>query len=187
MTKLHQILLTNNDVKQNYSGLTRRMLKKAEAQNIVYHQDLDINQFTRFLMKELSSKVQDINRKSIDLLTKLLQSLSAAKMLHYEGAVIGGEFVGGLLVVKTQGRHLYLKGTATTEAKKKGVFYALMNRAILRAQSENAIFDFGGSEIPGVAQFNRNFGAQDMKYCQLSWGKKPLIYTVIQGIKSLWK
>lgn len=187
VTKSHQILLTGGEVKNNYSSLAKRMLKKAESHNISYHQDFDITQFTGFLMKELSSKVEGINSTSMDLLNKLLQSLKAAKMLYFEGAVIGGEFVGGLLIVKTQGRHLYLKGTATSDAKKKGVYYALMNRAILRAKSENAIFDFGGSEISGVAQFNHNFGAQDMKYCQLLWGKKPLIYTAIQRMNRIWK
>ena len=46
---------------------------------------------------------------------------------------------------------------------------------------------FGGSSIEGVAQFNRNFGAQDAEYGHFAWGKQPRLFKFIKRLKGLWK
>ena len=183
----HQIIRPENYSLEKYSTLAKRMIKKPEGQGVVYVNELDIQVFVQFLKDELGKRVDGINESSMDLFEKLLHSLGKADLLRFEGAVIGGQLVGGILTVEKNGKHLYLKGTATSDAKKKGVFYTLMHRAIGRAVAKKAIFDFGGSEVTGVAQFNHNFGAEDAEYSILSWGKKPWLYSIYVKIKKLWK
>lgn len=186
-TRNYQVIYPKSNSSTTYNSLAQRMIRKAENHDFNFIQELDIANFSSFLLRELGTKVDSVDSDSVKLLGKLLQSLNENKMLKFEGIVMGGELVAGLVVVELEGRHLYLKGTATDSTKKMGAFYALMHRAIQRAMSNNAIFDFGGSNVEGVAQFNRNFGAEDANYVNLSWGKQPTVLRTIKSIRKLWK
>jgi|694.fasta_scaffold78206_3 hypothetical protein len=178
----HQVVHPQRFDEHQYNTLTKRMIKKAEASGVHFTNDYQEEHFLSFLQKELGPKIDDFQGDSIHVFRDLLRSLEQAGLFHFEGAVIGGQLVGGLITVEIAGYHLYLKGTANLEAKKSGVYYLLMHRAIQRAVKQNCIFDFGGSRIDGVAQFNRNFGAEDVFYANHSWGKRPVMFGLIKKI-----
>lgn len=184
---VHQIILSENQGIESYNKLARRMIRKAQQHDILLINELDVANFVQFLHRELNEKVAGINDDSMRLFSKLLYGLQKQGCLRFEGAILGGVLVAGILVVEGQGRHVYLKGTATQDAKKIGVYYWLMHRAVERAQEQGAIFDFGGSSIEGVAQFNRNFGAQDDEYAHFVWGKQPRLFAMIKRILKAWK
>ncbi len=185
--KIYQVLDASSFSINECNTLAKRMIRKAEQQPIQYTSELDAKRFTEFLWGELGAKVDDMDSKAKTLFYGLITSLSDAGLLRFEGAVVGGVLVGGILVVESPKRHLYLKGTATREAKQLGVYYALMNRAIMRAKESQCKFDFGGSSIQGVAKFNRNFGAQDEQYERLTWGKEPFALRMIKQVRKIWK
>jgi hypothetical protein len=185
--KIYQCILPESFSEQKFSNLTKRMLKKADSKSILFTSVLDIDQFVFFLKAELGSRIDGVDDKSMKLLSELLKNMQKEGILGFEGAVIGGEFVGGILTLISEQRHLYLKGTATKEAKKDGIFYKLMHRAIQKAVEDGATFDFGGSSIAGVAQFNRNFGAEDVAYYTLNWGKEPIPFRIYNKLRRLWK
>jgi hypothetical protein len=185
--RIHQVILPESLAQEVYNKLTNRMIRKAQQQEIQLVDTLHVERFVAFLHRELHEKVDGINNDSMRLFTRLLHSLQKQGCLRFEGVVMGGVLVAGILIVEGQGRHLYLKGTATQDTKKLGVYYLLMHRAIARAQSQGAIFDFGGSSIEGVAQFNRNFGARDATYSHFAWGKQPRLFTLIKRLRAAWK
>jgi hypothetical protein len=178
----HQIIHPQRFDESQYNTLTKRMIKKAEASGVHFTSDYHEEHFLSFLQKELGPKIDDFQGDSIHVFRDLLRSLEQAGRFHFEGAVMGGQLVGGLITVEIAGCHLYLKGTANLEAKKSGVYFMLMHRAIQRAVKQNCIFDFGGSRIDGVAQFNRNFGAEDVFYANHSWGKRPRFFDLFKTI-----
>jgi lipid II:glycine glycyltransferase (peptidoglycan interpeptide bridge formation enzyme) len=186
-SRIHQVILPHQEASESYNKLTQRMIRKAQQQDIQLVHELDIDRFVAFLHHELHQKVDGINQDSMQVFTRLLHSLQQQGRLRFEGASMGGVLVAGILIVEGQGRHLYLKGTATQDTKKLGVYYWLMHRAITKAQTQGAIFDFGGSSIEGVAQFNRNFGAEDAEYGHFSWGKQPRLFTWIKRLRATWK
>lgn len=178
----HQIIHPQRFDESQYNTLTKRMIKKAEASGVHFTNDYQEEHFLSFLQKELGPKIDDFQGDSIHVFRELLRSLQHSGCFHFEGAVIGGQLVGGLITVEIDGCHLYLKGTASLEAKKSGVYYVLMHRAIQRAMRQDCIFDFGGSRIDGVAQFNRNFGAEDVFYANHSWGKRPAMFGLVKKL-----
>lgn len=178
----HQVISPETYDEASYNTLARRMIRKAESVSIHLTNEWDETQFLTFLQAELGSKVDDFQGPSMHVFRDLLRSLQNAGIFHFEGAVVGGALVGGLISVQLPGRHLYLKGTANLEAKKSGAYYLLMHRAIKRAVAANAVFDFGGSRVEGVAQFNRNFGARDNEYTNYSWGSEPTPFKILKII-----
>lgn len=65
-----------------------------------------------------------------------------------------------------------LFNTSTTDARKIGAGHWLFAEAFqLLNNKEIEIFDFEGSEIPGVAKFFEGFGAIPEPYAAIKWGK----------------
>ena len=58
----------------------------------------------------------------------------------------------------------YLKGVLTEEGKKNGAMYAMFDYIIKSNAQTGKVFDFGGSDIEGVATFYKKFGAYDNSY-----------------------
>lgn len=181
-TFFHQEIEPSAYDEDNYNNLARRMIRKAESVSIQITKEWDETHFLTFLQAELGPKIDDFQGPSMHVFRDLLRSLQNAGIFHFEGAVVGGALVGGLISVQLPGRHLYLKGTANLEAKKSGAYYLLMHRAIKRAVAADAVFDFGGSRVEGVAQFNRNFGARDNEYNNYSWGSEPTPFKILKII-----
>lgn len=64
---------------------------------------------------------------------------------------------------------LYVHGGASDVGKKSGAMFLLMSEAINRAKQKGLEwFDFGGSNVPSVAEFYRGFGAEDEVYYEIS-------------------
>jgi hypothetical protein len=184
---VHQVIDPQGFNFDALNKLAKRMVKKAEQQNFTFTTELHIDHFVDFLRVELSDKIDSFRGEDLQRFEQLILSLSAQNMLHFEGALEGGKLLGGLLVVVLPNRHLYLKGTATFTSKKQGLYYLLMHRAIARAIEKDVVFDFGGSQVDGVANFNRNFGAQDEFYTQITWGREPLSYKLMKKIWKIWR
>jgi hypothetical protein len=98
-----------------------------------------------------------------------------------------GRSLGGISLLQNNQKLLYLKGAFEDQAKKNGAMYGAMNHAIQVAHSMNLSFDFGGSRVPGVREFNLTLGGEDVSYDMLSWDNSPRWFKLIKRVKELWK
>jgi Holliday junction resolvase len=66
-------------------------------------------------------------------------------------------------------------GSANEESKSAGAMYLMVDEIIKRYAQKIAIFDFEGSDVEGIANFNRNFGAKDFVYLRVQKNTLPRI------------
>lgn len=172
--------------KEDYSPNQQasRMLKKAVVFEV--GQEIAFAPLLKLLKEELSPRVTTIDDRSLGLLEDLLKVFSADKLIQLN-LFESGEWKGGIWLLNSNGRLLYLKGTVRESAKKKGGMYRLMNEAIQLAWKENLLFDFGGSNVEGVRRFNLNWGSMDVFYYRLHWNNAPLWWKMIKYLRSKWK
>ena len=78
---------------------------------------------------------------------------------------------------------VFVNRLATEEGKKAGVMYGIIDHAINRYMNDYRIFDFGGSEIEGVSNFYKKFGAKDRSYYNYSIDNLPAWYKALKRIK----
>jgi lipid II:glycine glycyltransferase (peptidoglycan interpeptide bridge formation enzyme) len=93
------------------------------------------------------------------------------------------KIVGAGFFLFDKGRVTYLKGASSDESMKAGAMYFLMDGAIERYRADYRTFDFGGSEIAGVAQFFKKFGAKDRKYYHYTIDKLPTWFKTLKRIR----
>jgi hypothetical protein len=69
-------------------------------------------------------------------------------------------------------RIIYHKGGVNLKGKKLGAMHFLIDYIVQKNEQTNYVFDFGGSSIPAVKQFNSNFCKSEYTYLQLQKGNR---------------
>lgn len=157
----------------------KRMLKKAEKKEYHILESGDYQFALNLIEDELSGKFKGVDQNAVDRLRELCNKAldqEALKVFTIEG-------VGAIICLVSNKKTLYLKGTATEDGKKNGAMYHLMNHAIEFSQKNNSVFDFGGSNVDGVKQFNHNLGGKDVEYFAYSKDSSPFWYKLLRKLK----
>jgi hypothetical protein len=82
--------------------------------------------------------------------------------------------IGAFYLVLSDDRFVYsLLGGSTSKGKEKGAFYLLTDAVIRDHASSDRIFRFEGSDIPGIAFFNTQFGPRPVHYPSLVMNNLP--------------
>jgi hypothetical protein len=180
--QLQHHFLENNEV--NLNSLAKRSLKKA----LVFSTDMQTNapQLMPLIANELATRVKSLNAFTLPKLSNLVASFKDNGLLQID-LLEENSWCGGLWLIETNEKVLYLKGTVQQEAMKKGGMYRLIYEAIVYAHSVGKSFDFGGSNVENVARFNANFGAKPIKYARITWNNAPFWWKILKKLNNRWK
>jgi len=175
-TKVYQQLTLNasyDEIKKKYSDNLKRNLKKSEGENYQITSDFSHEIIIEEFRKLKNEKDLDYSEKNLDTLGKLMQVISDRGNSYKMGVMNGEELIAGAFFMETNNRIIYLKGFTKEEGKKNGAMHLLFDRFIQQNAGSNKTFDFGGSNVSGVARFYKNFGATDSVYLHLHQNKLP--------------
>lgn len=162
----------------------KRMLKKAARYEV--ETSWNPKPLLELLRNELAPRVAAVNDHSLSLLEKLVHAFQEPEIRQLN-LLENGQWQGGIWLLCFGDRVLYLKGTVTSEVKENGGMYRLMEEAMQFAFVQQAVFDFGGSNVEGVRRFNLHWGSSDVFYSHLSWNNAPLWWKSIKSLRSKWK
>lgn len=163
-----------NEIKNNYAHGLRQRLKKAAGKLKISETD-DTGAFLRFCTETLRNKLP-YNTKQVKHLRQLLPAIKAQKagriyqIIDTEGNTCA---MGLFLIYKD--RIINLMNASTEYGRKSAAIHYMFDTIIHKYQGKAAIFDFEGSEIPGVRSFFESFGAQNAPYTFFRQGKMPKI------------
>ncbi len=175
---VHQVI---NNKNRSINTLAKRMLKKSQHYEI--RLNTEIEAIKKLIADELSDRIAGMTLKNLENLGNLAKAFSSSGLRSY-CAYSENKFAGGIWILENETQFMYLKGTAFSEAKKDGVIYSLMNKAIEDCLNINKQFDFGGSNVPNVQRFNYNLGGVDNTYSQLKWNHAPFWWNWMRDLKN---
>ena len=73
---------------------------------------------------------------------------------------------------------------AVTDAgRKQAALHFLFDNIIRKFQGQAAVFDFEGSEIPGIRAFFESFGAKNEPYTFFERGTLPIWIRIIRSLR----
>lgn len=84
-----------------------------------------------------------------------------------------GELVCGAMIIEWKKRAVFLFSGNSPEGKEKGAMAALIHHYLLEAPSGIEVFDFEGSDNPGLKRFYQSFGAIEANYVHLTMNRLP--------------
>lgn len=177
----HQWLKLDAD-QLKYSTNAKRLIKKAN-EKFQYTSAENAADVMNLFMENTFDKIDSISKEDAERLGKLMEVALGEKHGEVIVAMDGEQVAGAGFFLKDKSRITYLKGAATEEGKSAGVMYGIINHAISNYLDDFNTFDFGGSEIEGVANFYKKFGASDRSYYNYTIDNLPTWYKTLKRIK----
>ncbi len=158
----------------NYHRNCRRNIQKAMHAGLRVEAGPGPSVFTGFVNRHLDRKLTGLRKNFYPLLQQIIQ----VSIQNGSGNIRGVYKPGGKLVaagwfVKTSGRYTFLVCASTPEGKKNKAMFLLVDYAIREKAGSGLIFDFAGSNLPGINYFNQGFGANESFYPALKRNQLP--------------
>lgn len=161
-----------NEIKNNYAHGLRQRLKKAAGKLKISETD-DTWAFQKFCMEIMGNKLP-YNSKQTKHLKQLLTAIKAQKAGRIYRIIDtqGNTCAMGLFLIYKD-RIINLMNASTENGRKSAAIHYMFDTIIHKYQGKAVVFDFEGSEIPGVRGFFESFGAQNAPYTFFRHGQLP--------------
>jgi hypothetical protein len=149
----------------NYHRNCRRNIQKAVHAGLTIKQGPAPSVFTHFIKNHLDKQLQGTRKTFYPTLTRIT-SASLEKSAGEIASVYthAGELVAAGWFITILGRCLFQVCASTEKGKENQAMYMLVNHMISKNAGSGLVFDFAGSNIPGIAYFNSGFGSTVTHY-----------------------
>lgn len=150
---------------ERYNRNCRRNIAKAQKCDLTIRQDITANSFTNFIKSNLEDRLKKLGKKDYRMLINLIEKLITKHVAELYGSYLpDGRLCGVALFLITSHRCIFLVCASSEPGKQCQTMYLLVDHQIKKYAGSGKIFDFSGSNIPGIAYFNSTFGADVKQY-----------------------
>jgi hypothetical protein len=174
------------DITQNYAGiykgyhrLAKRMIRKAHEKKLHIEVNAGIPESIAFYQQQYNARLK-IKPAEYSKLTNMFQMASHKGHVISLAAKIDDRLLAIYILLKDQHYVYSVIGGSSTEGKETGAFYMLTDHAIKTVSGTDRLFRFEGSDLPGIAHFNQQFGAKPFYYNHLKLNRLPFLLRVFK-------
>lgn len=164
---------TYPELYRGYSTNQKRNIRKAPAGAQVLGGD--IHTLIDLFREQKGGQVPELKAGDYARLQSLyrqLQQQGAGRVLELRSA---GELLAAALVLQSPRYLVYLFGASTPAGRRQGGMACLLDHLIASHAGSGLVLDFEGSDLPALAKFYRNFGAQPRTYVSLRRTSFPFL------------
>ncbi|MBN2610473.1 MAG: hypothetical protein JXB00_02860 [Bacteroidales bacterium] len=172
----HEIVLSGSfeELSKRFNRNCKRNISKAEASGIVVNEGITPETFVDFIRNNLEHQLKMLHSKDYQTLEILIKQVLARKQAEIYGAFDpNGEQYGVALFFITAQRCIFSVCASSEEGKKHQAMYMLVGHQVKKYAGSGKVFDFSGSNIPGIAYFNSTFGAEARFYPRIKINNLP--------------
>lgn len=181
-----KITLRNNFVLQlgkgyesilkSYDPYIAQRLRRLDKFELQYRKSDDISAALKIYKKLYGERMTSVSSKDYTQFEKLCGQLLRKKRVVcrdvYDNA--GNELLAKILLLKDENRIYNIISCILPNGKKLLANYFLYNEVAKEFADENILFDFEGSDIPGVAYFYEKFSTENQQYAFVKMNRLPL-------------
>ncbi len=161
------------EISGRYNNNTKRNFRKAQQQDFYFQKDVEVEKLIRLAtahMKKSGAAIKD----NLHRFRKLYAVLKEKNMAATYGIMSGsGELLASCVFFFSHQRAYYILVGNSHSGRYTGASAALIDEFIRMHAGKNILLDFEGSDIPGLANFYRGFGAQPEPYPALRQNRLP--------------
>lgn len=167
-------------LEKNYASQAKRNLKKAQKEILII-KNIPYPQAVEFYRKHKGKLTKGVKEKHYQQLMFLLEKADQYKHVFALGSYNSKqEILAAAIFIHYHSRIIFLLGTASPAGRDCGAMYAIFDRLIFQYAGTDTVLDFEGSEIPGIARFFKNFGAEKKIYYKLKINRLPLLFKIFK-------
>ncbi|MFC2112037.1 hypothetical protein ACFLTA_02110 [Bacteroidota bacterium] len=163
--KVNHVLDLGTDA--DYNTNTNRNLQKGR-EHLFAFENITVDQY-------LDLKYSEENKPPVkrDYLKGLFGGLVSMKRAEVTGLFLEGDLQAAAVLGFASTRVIYMNGSSSFEGKENRAMFVMMDQLIESSRNKYPVFDFEGSNLPGVARFFEGFGAVKTLYLRIVKTKFP--------------
>lgn len=153
------------EIQKAFSKNLKRNLKRAKTLGVKFGEPLSVDEHLIHFEREMSKKKAGVSKKHIELLRKLINTSIKKEKGYIKTAYDqNGELLASTFLLNSPTRIINLILWSNLKGKQQFATHYLLSQIMKENAKTDKIFDFEGSNIPTIADFNRKFGATDFPY-----------------------
>ncbi|TNE78229.1 MAG: hypothetical protein EP332_15240 [Bacteroidetes bacterium] len=162
---LLDLIQTYPDLAKHFNTHTKRQIKKSLANSCQIMEHLDTREIIDLFRWQDQEKKLGMGAEGLRILENLINTATQKGALLSIGmySPVNHLCSAGLFLLDKQ-RIYYVAGASDQMGLEYRGMYRIFDHLIKRESGKNAILDFEGSEIPGIARFFKGFGASESHY-----------------------
>ena len=160
----YTLLLNKNihDLRSNYSKSHLKNLRRAHIKKVSVSSVPDTPEEFSFNKRKLSSNF--MSKKQLDIELKIINVLIGAGKGEIFSAKVTNDNCCSIFVANENKRLYLLSSYSNEEGRANSVYFFLIDHIFSLKKFRGYIFDFEGSNIKGIAERNKGFGAKPSNY-----------------------
>lgn len=171
-------------IRAGYSKSLRKRIRRAEKELRV-EKTTDLTQIISLYQEEVGGRLGWSKATFQDLEKLLSACLEREKVVAYLVYNLADELVAGGCFLLDTDRIINVLGAANAKGRQQFATHFLLDKVIDIHQPTVSIFDFEGSDLAGVSDFFRSYGATRVPYYELERDTFPLAVKWILKLKGL--
>lgn len=161
-------------LKNNYQNTVAYSLKKAQKNNLVYQTTNDFKTAVDAYYNYNKSNMQHVVKADYIQLKKILLQLQNSNCLLVKNVVNSEqEVLSSVVLMKDNKRYYNIINVTTHKGRQQEANYLLYDSLLKELCNQPMIFDFEGSDLPGVEKFYHKFGAVNQPYFHWHYNLLP--------------
>jgi hypothetical protein len=129
-----------------------------------------------------SDRMKHVTADDFDRFKKICEQLVNEQKIVCRKAVNQKNELMAIVLLLNDGKRLYnLMNTTTPAGRKVEANHFLMDSVIREFAGKGLIFDFEGSELPGVKLFYKNFGAINQPFYMIKYNCLPWLIRLFKS------
>ncbi len=150
-----------------YNSNTKRNIQKGKSNPFEYR-EMDISEYLD--LKFAPGEKVAVGREYMENLFKGLAERGRARAF---GVFLNNELQASAVLGYAKTRIIYMNGCSSPSGKETRAMFVLMDKLIEDSRGKSTVFDFEGSDLPGVARFFEGFGGVKTSYQRIIHKKFP--------------
>ncbi len=175
--KANYILSLNQsyqNIYDNYKSDLKQNLKKAAKENLIYSESSNVDDAIALYKNIYANRMNATNENDFANFTKLCKQFQqTGNCIVREVRNNENNLLSIALLLKDNCRLYNLANSTTELGRKTEANHFLIDRILDEFSGSNMIFDFEGSDLPGVKAFYQKFGAVNEPYFHWHFNNLP--------------
>jgi len=149
----------------NYKSDLKQNLKKVTKENLIYGESRNIDNAVALYKNIYADRMNGTSENDFDNFAKLCKQFQkTGNCVVREVRNEQNDLLAIVLLLKDNNRFYNLANSTTELGRKTEANHFLIDRILYEFSDTNMIFDFEGSDLPGVKAFYQKFGAVNEPY-----------------------
>ena len=152
----------------------KKNLKAAKKNNPLLSTDFSLETAIELFQANYESRMPHVSKAAYKNFTLLCNELHKRQMLFTRTAINNKKEILSIALLLKDNKRIYnLMNTTTMDGRNLKANHFLIDEIIREFSGTNLLFDFEGSDLPGVKEFYQNFGPINQPYFHYHFNSLP--------------